>query len=99
MQKIIAIIALVSSFSTCFSQTVDSFSVDNWINFNRRVIGETYGGHDKERMYVTQQGDTLVRRLSFTTGDNQVQQEQSMLHGQPNGLSISYYQNGAIAEI
>jgi len=99
MHKTTVTIALVISFSTCFSQTVDSFSVDNWINFNRRVIGETYGGHDKEKTYVTQQGDTLVRRLTFTTGYNEVQEEQSILHGQPNGLGISYYQNGAIAEI
>jgi antitoxin component YwqK of YwqJK toxin-antitoxin module len=99
MQKIIATIALVINFSACFSQTVDSFSVDNWVNFNRSVIGETYGGHDKEKVYVTKQGDTLVRRLIVTSGYNEVQQEQSILHGQPNGLSISYYQNGAIAEI
>jgi|HubBroStandDraft_1064217.scaffolds.fasta_scaffold94588_2 hypothetical protein len=99
MHKIIVALALAISFSTCFSQTVDSFRVDNWINFNRKVIGEAYGGHDEEKAYVTQQGDTLVRRLTLTTGYNEVQQEQSILHGQPNGLSISYYQNGVIAEI
>jgi hypothetical protein len=82
-----------------FPQRVDSLAVDSWINFNRRAIGETYGGHDVEKAYITQQGDTLVRRLTVTTGYNEVQQEQSILHGQPNGLSISYYQNGVIAEI
>jgi len=52
-----------------------------------------------EKAYITQQGDTLIRRLTVTTGYNQVQQEQSILHGQPNGLSISYYQNGIIAQV
>jgi hypothetical protein len=99
MNKIIVTVALAVSFSTCFSQTEDSFSVGKWVNFNRRVIGDTYGCHDVEKAYITQQGDTLVRRLTVTSGHNQVQQEQSILHGQLNGLTISYYQNGAISEI
>ncbi len=91
--------AFVVGFSVCFSQKVDSFSVENWINYNRRVVGETYGGHYQEKAYVTEQGDTLIRRLTVTSGENEVQQEVSMLHNRLNGLSITYFQNGVISTI
>jgi len=99
MYKMFVSAVFVFYFSNCNCQTIDTFHVDNWINFNRQVEGETYGGHYEEKGYVTEQGDTLVRRLTVTTGYNQVQQEQSILHSLPNGLCISYYQNGVIAEI
>ena len=99
MFKILTALFAIIPFSTCFSQSADSFSVDNWKNFNRYVVGETYGARYVEKAYVTSQGDTLIRRLTVTSGINQVQEEVSIVHGQPNGLSISYYQNGAIAEV
>jgi len=73
-------------------------TVDKWINFNRLNKGGLDNSKMETKRNVTLQGDTLERRFVLNSF-GEVIGEESWLHGQRNGLQISYYLNGIVEEI
>jgi len=100
MGRIIMYLFALLGWLSGYAQKKDIFIIDNWINYNRlRGPGDNYGVKYEEKPYYTADGDTLIRRVFLTAEFDQVQKEESLLHGKRNGLAITYYPNGIVAEI
>src|ERR1700754_2732545 len=83
-----------------FSQVADSVKDTKWINYKRiSVEVENNLKYFEDKIYVSQEGDTLVRSFTKSRATNAVICESSFLHNKKNGLEIIYFPNGVIESI
>lgn len=69
-------------------------------NFQRkRGVGESTIANWKDKIFVTENGDTLKLQLAISMGVGEILYETSLMHNKRNGPEISYYPSGKIKEI
>lgn len=94
-------ILIFTFFPLCsISQIKDSISDLSGNYFQRkRGVGESSIANWKDKLFITENGDTLILQQAISMGVGEILYETSIIHNKRNGLEISYYPNGKIKEI
>jgi antitoxin component YwqK of YwqJK toxin-antitoxin module len=86
--------------SLCIAASAQDTSAEKQTNFSRkRGMADNTTANYETKVYVLENGDTLVQKFARALYTNEILRESTYFHNKKNGLEITYYPNGMVSTI